>query len=422
MNQYQTNRNNLFKLLEDKSMILLSSGQLKNKTTDQFYPFQVNKTFFYLTGIREDNCTLMMLKDGEGYSSYLFIEETTDFMRQWVGEKISKTEASDISNIPATNILFNKSFDSSIRKLMSVFRGKKNAIPENLYLDLFRPSKDDNPVCYLQFETLINQYKELSIKNLNTQTNYLRMYKNESEINKLKSAIDITELGLNRIMRELKNRSNEHQIEADFVHEITLNGAEDVGFDTILASGRNACVLHYEDNNSPLNKGDLLLCDLGAIKNEYSADISRTYPVNGVYSKRQKEIYEIVLNCNKKCIEFIKEGITLNDVHNYSRKLLADDCIKIGLIKNEKEISQYYYHSIGHLLGLDVHDVGVSNVPLKAGMVLTIEPGLYIKEESIGIRIEDNILVTTEGHINLSSNIIKEVSDIEKYIKENNVT
>jgi Xaa-Pro aminopeptidase len=417
MNQYKSNRKQLLQQLEKNSIVLVHSGNLKHKTQDQFYPFQVDKNFYYLTGIREENLILLMVKTKKSKKEFLFIQETTEFMKQWVGEKTSKETASKISGINESNIFFLEQFDGFLKSLLGEEDHYQVGEIETLYLDLFRVNKTSKPISFDVFETVLNNYKELKVKNVLRELNLLRMIKSEKEIKELKKSIEITKHGLNRIMKELPNRDNEHQIEADFNHEISLRGARGVAFDTILASGSNGCILHYEDNNSDLHNGDLLLCDLGALKTEYGADISRTYPINGVFTARQKEIYNIVLKCNKECIDFVKPGVTLREVHKKSLDVLAEECMKIGLISEVSHITKYYYHSVSHFLGLDTHDVGVSNIKLKPGMVITIEPGLYIKEEQIGIRIEDDILVTEDGSENLSKDIIKEVEEIESYMK-----
>ena len=264
----------------------------------------------------------------------------------------------------------------------------------------------------------MDKYKELKFLNVNEQISYLRMFKSEFEVNNLKKAIDITKIGLDRIMDSLKTRNNEFQLEADFLHQIVLEGSAGNSFDTIAASGKNATVLHYEDNNCELNSGDMILFDLGALYNNYGSDISRTYPINGTFSERQKILYEIVLKVNKESIKYVKPGITWKELNKFAKDLLINECKKIGLIENDEDITKYYYHSIGHFLGLDVHDVGHYELDLIEGMVITIEPGLYIKEEGIGIRIEDDILITKNGCINLSKNIIKEVKDIEEYLSK----
>lgn len=409
-------RNAVLRRIEDRSMVLLYSGQAPFKTVDQYYPFTPNKNFHYLTGLIEQNMKLVLLRDGDTKKCFLFIEETTEYMRQWIGERMSKKEASEITGIDEKNIKYLSEFDAFIDRVMGYKRGIETRVPKNLYLDLYRQKAMEKALSLDVFDAILSNYKELNIKNVNEHLSYLRMFKDNYELEQLKDAISITEKGLNRVMDSLKIRDNEHQIEADFLHEITLNNATANSFNTIAAAGKNATVLHYENNNDALTDGDLILLDLGALKDNYGADISRTYPINGKFTKRQKELYNIVLDVNKETIAYVKPDITWKELNDFAKNLLAKKCQAIGLIKETEEIKQYYYHSIGHFLGLDVHDVGHYNEALQEGMVLTIEPGLYIKEEGIGIRIEDNILVTKDGATNLSKNIIKEVKDIEQYM------
>ncbi len=417
MNNFLVNRNRLFEQLEESSILLLHSGNAPHKTTDQFYPFRVSKNFFYLTGIKESNCTLMLVKTNQEEKTFLFIDETTEFMRQWVGEKISKEDASRISGIEQSDIMYNTHLETFVNRIMTYSRGNKIQPSKHLYLDMFRPSKNHEPLAYKKFHKYIEKYPELDVKNLNEHLSFLRMFKNKYEIEDIEKAIKITGEGIKRMMKEVNYRYYENQVEADFMHEIALNGSRITGFDTILASGKNATILHYEDNNQRIDKESLILCDLGAEWNEYSADISRTFPSNGIFSERQKEIYEIVLKANKETIEYIKPGLSWEELNKFARDILIKECKRIDLIKEDEEIKKYYYHSIGHFLGLDVHDVGQYGVTLQEGMVLTIEPGLYIKDESIGVRIEDNILVTKDGCVNLSEDIIKETEDIERFMR-----
>lgn len=417
MNTYSERRKKLVERMEDSSVLLLDSGKAKHKTTDQFFHYIPNRNFYYLTGINEENIKLMILKNQGEVKEFLYIVETTEYMRQWVGEKMSKEEASALSGIDVSSIYYLDTFDSVFRAMMTYARGLGVMPPKNLYLDLYRHSVNENPISLTQFGHIVSNFKELNVLNINEHISYLRMFKDKTELKNLKEAINITDIALKRVMDALKIRDNEHQIEADFLHEITLQGSEGNSFNTIAASGINATVLHYEDNNMPLNKEDLLLCDLGALYKNYGSDISRTYPISGKFTDRQKAIYEVVLHTNKESIKFCKPGITWKELNDYAKNLLAEGAIKLGLIKEKEEITKYYYHSIGHFLGLDVHDVGQYNLPLEEGMVITIEPGLYIKEESIGIRIEDDIVITKDGALNLSSQIIKEVEDIEEYMK-----
>ncbi len=417
-NAYKKNRNRLTERIEKESVVIIDSGKPAHKTTDQFFQYTPHRNFFYLTGLSEPNVRLMIVKGKKKSFSMLFIEETTEYMRQWTGEKINKQKASDISGIEITKIYYLDKFEVFFRSMMTYGRGIGIAPPKNCYMDLYRVNSSEEPISHSQFGSILNNYKELNTKNINEHISYLRMFKADYEVENLKKAIDITETGLNRIMNSLKERTNEFQLEADFSHQIQLEGSIGNSFKTIAASGSNATVLHYEDNNSDIHKGDLILFDLGALYNNYGSDISRTYPINGKFSERQKVLYEIVLKVNKESIKYVKPGITWKELNKYARDMLIKECKSIGLIETDEEINKYYYHSVGHFLGLDVHDVGHHELELIEGMIITIEPGLYISEENIGIRIEDDILITKNGCVNLSKNIIKEVKDIEEYLSK----
>ena len=213
------------------------------------------------------------------------------------------------------------------------------------------------------------------------------------------------------MMKNAKQCDYEYEVEAYYQYMLKRNNTFE-SFKTICASGVNSTILHYESNNSQIDNDSLILCDLGCLKNNYASDISRTFPKDGKFSEMQKKIYEIVLNTNKKCISFLKPGVTRLDYETLARDTLASGLLELGLIKEKDEIDKYYYHSVGHMLGLDVHDVSKFE-EFKEGMVVTCEPGLYIPELKIGVRIEDDILITKTGSKNLSEDIIKEICDIE---------
>ena len=410
-------RENLMNRVEDYSMTLLFSGKAPHKTLDQYYLYSANRNFYYLTGLEDPSLILMMIKGESKSKTYLFVEESTDLIIKWEGARLSKEEASNLSGIPIEDIFYVHQFESMFNQTMNYARSIMGRPPKTLYLDLYHENFNTPPIALSYTKSLRENYPELSVKNINEHCAYLRMFKTEEELELLKSAINHTHKGLSRILSMIPKRNNEYELFADFVHEITLSGSEGCAFDTIAASGNNATVLHYIKNNSPLNKKDLILFDLGALHKNYAADISRTYPLSGKFSDRQKTIYEIVLTVNKETIEFVKPGITWKELNQFAKNRLIEETKKIGLIKEDSDIMNYYYHSIGHFLGLDVHDVGLYDMPLEAGMVLTIEPGLYIASEGIGVRIEDDILVTEDGSINLSESIPKEIKDIEKLMK-----
>ena len=417
-NTFKVNRKKLVERLEQNSVLVLYSGEAPHKTLDQHYKYTPNRNFYYLTGLNKPKMKLMIIKGEEKVFEYLFIEETTEYMRQWVGESMSKAEASAQTGIDETKILYLSSFEKVFSSLMTYGRGLGIKPPKNLYLDLYRVAPTKEPVSLKYSKFIMDNFKELNVMNANEHLSYLRMFKSDYEVELIEKAICFTNSGIQHLMKQAKKRKNEGQLEADFLHSITLDGSEGNSFDTIAASGANATILHYEDNNKNYDVDDMILLDLGALHKNYAADISRTIPLSGIFTERQSIIYDIVLKANKETIEFVKEGITWAELNKFAKDILISECKEIGLIINDAEISQYYYHSIGHFLGLDVHDVGQYDLPLQAGMVITIEPGLYIKEEGIGVRIEDDILVTKEGSVNLSEEIIKDIEDIEKFMKK----
>ena len=205
----------------------------------------------------------------------------------------------------------------------------------------------------------------------------------------------------------------EHQLEAYFNFDLKMAGVKDFAFPSIVASGPNGTILHYVENDREVQDGELVLLDLGAQYGYYSADISRTFPANGKFSARQKELYEIVLKAQAAVIEAIKPGFPMKELNEITKKVLTEELMRIGLIKEDSELANYYYHGVSHYLGLDTHDVGVYDGELQPGMVITVEPGLYVAQEQIGIRIEDDVLVTKDGAEVLSSAIPKQVADIE---------
>ena len=221
-------------------------------------------------------------------------------------------------------------------------------------------------------------------------------------------------------MRNAKAGMKEYELEAYFDFNCKSKGVKDLAFKTIAAAGKNATVLHYVDNNAEMKDGDLILFDLGAQYKYYNADISRTFPVNGKFTERQKEVYNAVLSVNEEIIKTIKPGITTAEINEKANDLLGEACVKLGLLEDKKDFRKYYFHSIGHSLGLDTHDIVIDrNFTFEPGMVYTVEPGLYIPEESIGIRIEDDILVTEDGAISLTKDMIKTVDEIEEFMKNN---
>jgi Xaa-Pro aminopeptidase len=248
----------------------------------------------------------------------------------------------------------------------------------------------------------------------------MRAIKSDWEVMQLQKAIDITGKGILDILENARSGMMEYELEAMLFYRMQRSGVQRWGFDPIIAAGINAATLHYEKNECQISSGDLVLLDVGASYNNYSADISRTFPISGTFTERQRELYSLVLEVQKEIIAMIKPGIQIATLHKASRELLAEGLIKIGLIQTPDEVSKYYMHGIGHFLGMDTHDINPlgHSVVLEPGHILTVEPGIYIPEEKLGIRIEDDVLVTAEGHCVLSQNIPKEIAELEEIRRE----
>ncbi|WP_346916621.1 aminopeptidase P family protein [Clostridium sp.] len=412
-NFFATNRQKLGDIISNNSMAIFFAGQAPYKSADETYPFTPNRNFYYLTGIDEEKVIMVMVNINGEVSEMLFIQENDPVMAKWVGETISEVEAKEVSDIE--DIRFLKDFESTIAGYFDRFS------MNNVFLDLERQEFNIPRTSSQNFAgEIMQRYPYIKVKNIYHDIALLRTIKREEEIELIKKAIDITYDGIKEIWSNAKPGMKEYEIEAYFNYILKKNGVKDFAFPTIAATGKNATILHYVDNNTKTEDGELMLLDLGAQYKYYNGDISRTFPMNGKFTERQKEVYNIVLEANETVMKAVKPGVTTGELQDITKRVLAEGCKRIGLIKEDSELNKYYYHGVAHPLGLDTHDVGPRNVELKPGMIITDEPGLYIEEEGIGIRIEDDILVTEDGYINLSAHIIKSVEDIEAFMSKNN--
>lgn len=403
---FENNRKKLIESMKENSLLILFAGSAPYRSADQVYKFTPNRNFYYLTGIDEPNVIVTILKTDKEAIETVYVEREDELMAKWVGRAISKDEASEVSGIKSTKYL--DEFDSTISSYID-----KRGISK-IYLDLERQSINiPSTKAQDMANTLRVKYPHLKIKNIFHNIAKLRMVKNDREVELIQKAIGITKEGILAMAKNLTPGMKEYEVEAYFDFKIKSLGASAHAFSTICAAGKNATVLHYEDNNQEAKDGDLILFDLGAEYDYYCSDISRTIPINGKFTDRQKQIYQIVLNAMKEVEKNTKPGLTLADLNNIAKKALAKGCMEIGLIEKEEEIGKYYFHSVGHSLGLDTHDVWILDSKLEEGAVITNEPGLYIEEEGIGIRLEDDLLVTKDGCINLSKDIPVEIEDIE---------
>ena len=403
-------REKLIATLPDGCVALLFSGKFKTMSNDLFYPFVVDKNFYYLTGINEDNCIYMLVKGESSYKELFFTEERSKEKEKWIGERLKPSQITSISGLE--NVYSLNDFD---RVLQSYLKADKDSIYggiDSVYFNITKKNVEYyETVDEMYYKKIKDEYPNIFTRNLHNNISKLRLIKDDLEIGSIIKAISITKDGIYEMMKNARKCNYEYEVEAYYDFVLKSNNTIP-SFKTICASGINSTILHYEENNSEISDDSLILCDFGSLNNNYASDISRTFPKTGKFSDLQKKIYNIVLDTNKACIAFLKPGVSRLDYETLARDMLAKGLLDLGIIKEKDDIDKYYYHSVGHMLGLDVHDVGKFEefVP---GMVVTCEPGLYIPELKIGVRIEDDILITKDGSINLSKDIIKEICDIE---------
>ena len=408
---FQTRREAVLSKMEKGSLAILYSGIELHVSADEYARFEANRNFFYLTGLRRENMALLIDNAVEPAEMLLFIEKADETMVRWTGKRVSVEEAKAVSGLEKVQ------FMDSLEAVLDRKLDREDVCA--VYFDTYRHSFGDLPdYNNVKAKEFALAHPGTRVRNLFPLVAAERMRKDEDEVKVIREAIDMTRMGLENVMRNLTPGRMEYQAQADFEYSIFSQGADGPAFSTIAGSGSNGTMLHYETNREECADGSLLLLDLGARVKGYNADITRTYPVNGKFTDRQKKVYDIVLAANQKVASEAKPGMTLVELNDICKKVLADGLIQLGLISKEEEISKYYMHNVSHHLGIDVHDVTVAaNAKLQPGAVITDEPGLYIDEWEIGIRIEDDLLITEDGAEVLSADIIRTTQDIEEFMK-----
>lgn len=408
---YKSRREQLAAKLPENAVLFILSGKQLYSVGDEMFPFSVDRNFYYLTGIdRSDMMYILMKKDGEA-KDMLVIERYDEMMAKWVGGKMLPKEATEISGIE--QIVMADEMWSSLHRMMSYqFDHAENL---SVYADLSKQEVDQVTPAYAFINEFKAKYPYVSVNNASCMLSELRVIKDETEIDNIKKAISVTNKAIQNMMDHSKAGIGENELEAHFDFVLKCNKCKHA-FPSIVGSGKNATVLHYNANNQIAEDNTLVLCDLGAAYGWYSSDITRTFPVNGKFTERQKQIYNIVLEANEMIITNAKPGLTLRGLNNMVIEFYKKKLAEIGLLENGKKVSDYYWHGVSHMLGLETHDVQLSNYELQPGNVFTVEPGLYLEEEGIGVRIEDDVLITEDGCINLSAEIIKSIEDIEAYM------
>jgi Xaa-Pro aminopeptidase len=418
---FTTNRKKYISKLEGKSLAIFHSNDEFPRNGDQNFPFRQQSDLFYLSGIDQEE-TILLLAPGHpnmDFREILFVKETSEQIAIWEGQKLTKEKAAKASGIKTVH--WTKDFSLFLKDLMTW--------STKVYLNSNEYPKYNNPVPYkdLRFANeLKEQYPTHDFQRSAPLMMELRKIKSDVEIDLIKMAGEITAKAFERVLKTLKPGMPEYHVQAEIEYAFAINGATGHAYRPIIASGANTCVLHYVDNDKICNDGDLLLMDFGAEYANYAADITRTIPVNGKFTKRQKECYESVLRVHDKAIQLLVPGTTIDAFNKEVNKMMEEEMIGLGLFSKkdvEKQDPQkplymkYFMHGTSHPIGLDVHDVGSKYEPLQAGMILTCEPGLYIREENIGIRIENNILVTKDRPVNLTEQIPVRVKEIERMMR-----
>ena len=414
---YIQNRVRLYAKLKPNSVVIVLANDILPTNADGTLPFKQNSNLFYLSGIDQEEAVVILAPDfpNPKMREILFLKETSVEISIWEGFKLTKAEGTERSGIK--NVRWRTAFEQTLFSILSESENVYLASNEHVRNATEVQGANDRFVKWCREHLPLHHYERLA-----PHIYDLRLVKSDLEIAQMQQACDITEKGFRRVLKATKPDIWEYELEAEYAHEFLINRSRGFAYTPIIAGGHNACVLHYIDNDQKLKDGDLLLMDVGAEYGNYNSDMTRTIPVNGRYTKRQRQVYDAVLRVKHLATELLVSGTKISEYHKEVGRFMEVELIGLGLLDktdvenqhpDHPEYKKYFMHGTSHHLGLDVHDVGSIYTPIKPGMVLTVEPGIYIREEGIGIRIEDNILITDNGQRNLMKNIPIEAEEIE---------
>ena len=412
------NRKNFLNKMKSKSVAFFNSNDLYPVSADTTLPFEQHRDIFYLSGIDQEESVLLLLKNENNNDTeeILFLKKPNDLLTHWEGEKLSVEKAYLISGIKKVHWLedLEKVGDEIISSIKNIYLNSNEHYRAKVVVET-RETRFNN--------WIKKKYPNKNNERSNPILQELRAVKDPIELGLIKKACQITEKGFRRILNFVKPGVWEYEIEAEFSHEFLKNRSRKFAYQPIIASGKNSNILHYIENNQQCKKGDLVLLDVGAEYANYSSDMTRTIPISGKYTQRQKQVYNSVLHVKREATNLLKPGILWKDHHTEVGKIMSSELLKLGLLdksdiqsqtKLEPAFKKYFTHGTSHHLGLDTHDYGNINLPIQANNVFTVEPGIYIKEEGFGIRLEDDVIVQESGNpINLMKNIPIEIEDIE---------
>lgn len=411
---FQLNRQKFSAAMQPGSIALFHSNDEMPRNGDAYFSFRQQSDLYYLSGIDQEDTILLLFPDCPNpiYREMIFVKETSEQIAIWDGAKLIPNQVFEVSGI--SKVFWYHEFWKTVHAAI--------LLADNIYLNLNENDRFTDKASYanLRFShDLKNKYPAHQVKRSAPLLANLRMRKEPQEIEQIKQAINITKKGFERLLSFVKPGVWEYEIEAELIHEFIRNRSRGFAFDPIIASGNNACVLHYIDNNKQCKDGDLLLLDFGAEYGNYNGDLSRCIPVGGRFSKRQKEVYDAVLCVQNEAKKLLRPGISLPIYHEEVCKIMSEKLIELRLLtaaevkSNPKAHMKYYMHGTSHHLGLDVHDVMHRWENLDINNVVTVEPGIYIPEEGLGIRIENDVVITAEGVLDLMYGSPIETEEIE---------
>jgi Xaa-Pro aminopeptidase len=411
------NRNKLAKNMLPGTLAVFNSNDIYPTGSDGSMNFRQHGDILYLCGADQEESILVLFPDCSNprHREILFLRSTNEKIAIWEGEKLTKERAFEVSGIKTVYWL--EDFEKIFKTLMAESSG--------VYLNTNEHLRNSNPVQTREdrfVEWCKKQYPAHTVHRAAPLMHRLRSVKEEEEIKQLQEACNITEKGFRRVLSFVKPGVWEYEIEAELIHEFIRNRSRGFAYTPIIGSGYSACVLHYIENNKQCKAGDVILLDVGAEYANYASDLTRCIPVSGKFSERQKAVYNAVLRVKNEATKMLRPGTMLNDYHAEVGKIMESELLGLGLITREDISNQnpdwpaykkYFMHGTSHFLGLDVHDAGLWYEPIKEGMVFTVEPGIYIPDENLGIRLEDDVVVTQSNPVNLMKNIPIEADEIE---------
>jgi len=414
---FTENRARLAKLLPPKSVALLNANDILPTNADGTLLMRANSDLFYLTGVEQEETMLLIFPDADDDKrrEILFLREPNAQNELWEGHKLGKDEAQKLTGIKA--VKWTQEFWSVFRRLACE--------AEHIFLNMNEhkratsevETRDDRFIRDVRHRFPLHEFRRLA-----PLLHKLRLVKSEREVAAIQQACRLTEKGFRRVLRFTRPGRSETDVEAEFAHEFTRRRGR-FAYEPIIAGGKNACCLHYQENSAALKAGQLLLLDVGASYANYNSDMTRTIPISGRFSRRQRQIYNAVLRVLHAGTSALRPGILPKAWQKQAEALMTEELLKLGLLKprdvkkqdpDTPAVKKYFMHGLGHPIGLDVHDVGDTTKPTQAGWVMTVEPGIYIPEEKLAVRLENTVLVTDKDPVNLMAGIPIEADEIEE--------